>query len=98
MIVVYIFSNNPSSIIVYMSCWERVIVGTFISVVGCCCDLTKMIRGRGEPVMVEVPYMEDRIGRQRQDLAQIWPRDGNIRLHDGMSSMGRRRAGSHADL
>ena len=34
--------------------------------------------------MVEVPYMEDRIGRQRQDLAQIWPRDGSVRSHGSL--------------
>ena len=79
-----------------MSCWERVIVGTFLSVVGCCCALTQMVRGR-EPATVDAEYMEDRIRRQRQNMANVWQRDGDVRSQGGVSSIGHRSASSHAD-
>lgn len=81
-----------------MSCWEDVIVGTFISIVGCCCALTKIIRGRREPVTVDVQYMQDRMERQRQDMANVWSRDRNARSQGAMSSIGRRSTSSHGDL
>lgn len=81
-----------------MSCWERVIVGTFLSVVGCCCALTQIVRGRREPVTVDAQYMEERMERQRREMANVWSREGGVRSQGGMSSIGRHSASSHANL
>ena len=81
-----------------MSWWERVIVGTFISIVGCCCALTQIVRGRREPATVDAQYMQDRMRRQREQMANVWPRDGGVRSQGGMSSIGHRSASSYADL
>lgn len=45
-----------------------------MAIAGCCAWITNKIRRMGDTVMVDTEYMNDRIQRQRQDLAYRMPR------------------------
>jgi len=45
-----------------------------MAIAGCCAWITNKIRRMGDIVMVDADYMNDRIQRQRQDLANRVPR------------------------
>jgi hypothetical protein len=69
-----------------------VVTGIATALGACCICLTHVVQRMNRPVTVDMDYMEDRIHRQRNDVAAAWRRGGPQRV--GVADIGRRHVRS----